>query len=134
MSDTTIKDQSGRTGKQVAEHQGHAAVLDVLREAVAARLRAGVAVDQPAAAAGAGATVVENCRLRPGGLPMATSDSVAAGAAKVALASETAGANEARGGPNPQPEAPADTTGGVGATGSAALGQAPTTAGACVLA
>jgi hypothetical protein len=51
--DTTIKAANGMTGKQVVVQQGHGAVLDVLRTAVAARLRAGEAVDQPAAAAGA---------------------------------------------------------------------------------
>jgi ankyrin repeat protein len=51
--DTAIKAQNGRTGKQVAEEDGRAAVLDVLRTAVAARLRAGAAVDQSAAVAGA---------------------------------------------------------------------------------
>jgi hypothetical protein len=51
--DTAIKAKNGRTGKQLAEDQGHAAVLDVLlvRVAVAARLRVAVAVDQSAAGA-----------------------------------------------------------------------------------
>jgi ankyrin repeat protein len=46
--DTAIRDKDGLTGKQVAEQHDHAAVLDVLRTAVVVRLRAGVAVDQPA--------------------------------------------------------------------------------------
>jgi hypothetical protein len=37
----------GLTGKQLAEEVGHVAVLDVLCAAVVARLRAGMAVDQP---------------------------------------------------------------------------------------
>jgi ankyrin repeat protein len=60
--DTAIKTKDGRTGKQIVEQQGHAAVLDVLRAAVAARLRAGVAMDQPApapGAVGAGAATVD---------------------------------------------------------------------------
>jgi ankyrin repeat protein len=51
--DTVIEKKNGLTGKQIAEVYGHAAVLDVLRAAVTARLRAGAAVDQPAAAAAA---------------------------------------------------------------------------------
>ncbi len=47
--DTAIRDKIGRTGKQLAGQRDHAAVLDVLRAAVMARLRTGVAVDQPAA-------------------------------------------------------------------------------------
>ena len=58
--DTAIKAKSGHTGKEFAEQRGHAAVLDVLRAAVAARLRAGTAVDQPVAAAiGAGAAMAD---------------------------------------------------------------------------
>jgi ankyrin repeat domain-containing protein 17 len=52
--DMTIRTKGGWTGKQLAEDRGHAVVLDVLRAGVAARLRAGTPVDQPAVA---GATV-----------------------------------------------------------------------------
>jgi ankyrin repeat protein len=55
--DTAIE-AMGLTGRQIAEVKGHAAVLDALRTAVAARLRAGMAAGQPpavAAAAGANA-------------------------------------------------------------------------------
>jgi ankyrin repeat protein len=45
--DTVIKDKCGRTGKQWAEREGHAAVLDILRTAAAARLRVSMALDQP---------------------------------------------------------------------------------------
>jgi ankyrin repeat protein len=68
--DTAIKCTNGLTGKQAAEQHGHAAVLDVLRDAVAARLRAGVAVDQPGQAlyqAGRAGDLAEMARLLDGG-------------------------------------------------------------------
>jgi ankyrin repeat protein len=74
--DTSIKDTNGWTGKQWAEPRGHAAVLDVLREAVAARLLGtavreamGTAVNQPAAAAAGvgGAAAIGLCKASQAG-------------------------------------------------------------------